>query len=149
MRYDCNKLDEQARLLFKEERALTRLDGWFILRENILAYEEEHKKALRGGQFLHFILRPDEEESCQLLPFYHDPHGAGLPGYPPGCGGPDLPTFSNSDRRVSAGVFPLFSVPCPAAAPGTARPWLSEHHDPGGAPPLCLPGILQGQYRIH
>lgn len=44
MRYDCSKLDEQARLLFKEERALTRLDGWFILRETILSYEEEHKE---------------------------------------------------------------------------------------------------------
>ena len=42
MKYDCKKLDEQANLLFKEERALTRLDGWFILRETILQYQEEH-----------------------------------------------------------------------------------------------------------
>ena len=42
MNYDCTKLDEQARQLFKEERALTRLDGWFVLRETILAYEREH-----------------------------------------------------------------------------------------------------------
>ena len=41
--YDCNRLDEQARLLFKEERALTRLDGWFILRETILEYESQHQ----------------------------------------------------------------------------------------------------------
>lgn len=47
MRYDCNKLDEQARLLFKEERALTRLDGWFVLRETILSYEAEHKDTPR------------------------------------------------------------------------------------------------------
>ena len=39
MAYNCSRLDEQARLLFKEERALTRLDGWFILRETILDYE--------------------------------------------------------------------------------------------------------------
>lgn len=44
MKYDCSRLDEQARALFKEERALTRLDGWFVLRETILDYEETHKE---------------------------------------------------------------------------------------------------------
>ncbi len=42
MHYDCSKLDEQARALFKEERALNRLDGWFLLRETILGYEQGH-----------------------------------------------------------------------------------------------------------
>ena len=59
MRYDCNKLDEQARLLFKEERALTRLDGWFILRETILSYEEAHKdtpKELLAAEALCYAL---------------------------------------------------------------------------------------------
>lgn len=39
MKYDCARLDRQARELFKEERALKRLDGWFLLRESILDYE--------------------------------------------------------------------------------------------------------------
>ena len=43
MTYNYKRLDEQARLLFKEERALTRLDGWFVLRETILNYENAHK----------------------------------------------------------------------------------------------------------
>ncbi len=42
MKYDCTRLDNQANLLFKEERNTTRLDGWFILRETILKYQEEH-----------------------------------------------------------------------------------------------------------
>ena len=41
MLYDCKRLDEQARLLFKEERALTRLDGWFLAKEIGLAAEAE------------------------------------------------------------------------------------------------------------
>lgn len=40
--YDVKKLDFQARELFKEERALTRLDGWFVFRETVLAFEKEH-----------------------------------------------------------------------------------------------------------
>lgn len=43
MKYNCNRLNEQALSLFKEERSLTRLDGWFIFRENVLSYEETHK----------------------------------------------------------------------------------------------------------
>lgn len=42
MRYSCERLDFQARELFKEERSITRLDGWFILRESILEYEKNH-----------------------------------------------------------------------------------------------------------
>lgn len=59
MLYDCKRLDEQARLLFKEERALTRLDGWFILRETILSYEEEHQdtpKELSAAEALCYAL---------------------------------------------------------------------------------------------
>lgn len=59
MVYDCKRLDEQARLLFKEERALNRLDGWFILRETILAYEETHKntpKELLAAEALCYAL---------------------------------------------------------------------------------------------
>ena len=59
MNYDCKKLDEQAQLLFKEERALTRLDGWFILRETILSFEETHKdmpKELLAAEALCYAL---------------------------------------------------------------------------------------------
>lgn len=42
MVYDVERLDAQARDLFAEERAITRLDGWFLLREQILDYEEHH-----------------------------------------------------------------------------------------------------------
>ena len=42
MGYNCERLDFQARELFKEERSITRLDGWFILRESILEYEKNH-----------------------------------------------------------------------------------------------------------
>ncbi len=43
MTYNTKRLDEQERLLFKEERSLKRLDGWFIIRENIIKYEKSHK----------------------------------------------------------------------------------------------------------
>ena len=59
MFFNCTKLDEQARLLFKEERALTRLDGWFILRETILDYEAAHQdtpKELLSAQALCYAL---------------------------------------------------------------------------------------------
>ena len=42
MEYDVKRLDEQARALFKEERALTRLDGWFLFRECALNYQTAH-----------------------------------------------------------------------------------------------------------
>jgi len=42
MKYNVSRLDTLARNLFLEERAIKRLDGWFILRENILEYESTH-----------------------------------------------------------------------------------------------------------
>ena len=59
MSYNTKRLDEQARSLFKEERSLTRLDGWFILRETILEYEETHKdtpKELLAAEALNHAL---------------------------------------------------------------------------------------------
>ena len=59
MIYDTKRLEEQARALFKEERAMTRLDGWFILRETILEYEKEHQnepKELLAAQSLCYAL---------------------------------------------------------------------------------------------
>lgn len=44
MTYDCTRLDNQAKQLFQEERAISRLDGWFIVREQILAYERDHQE---------------------------------------------------------------------------------------------------------
>ena len=43
MKYDCGKIDFRARELFKEERGIKRLDGWFLLRESITEYELEHE----------------------------------------------------------------------------------------------------------
>lgn len=43
MKYNCERLAMQAKKLFGEERALTRLDGWFLLRESILDFEKLHK----------------------------------------------------------------------------------------------------------
>lgn len=43
MKYNCDRLDKQARALFREERAIKRLDGWFLLREKILEYERTHE----------------------------------------------------------------------------------------------------------
>ncbi len=42
MIYNVERLDYTARELFREERALNRLDGWFIFRESVLEYEQNH-----------------------------------------------------------------------------------------------------------
>ena len=40
--YTPNGLESSAKALFAEERKITRLDGWFLLRESASAYEEKH-----------------------------------------------------------------------------------------------------------
>ena len=38
--YTAGKLDEKANALFKEERAINRLDGWFLARETVMEHEQ-------------------------------------------------------------------------------------------------------------
>ncbi len=61
MIYNVERLDYTARQLFKEERALTRLDGWFVFRENVLEYEsnhqDEHGELLSANALIYAIER--------------------------------------------------------------------------------------------
>ena len=57
--YTSEKIDKKAILLFKEERSLKRLDGWFIAREIVCNHSTELKdfpKELRAANELKYII---------------------------------------------------------------------------------------------
>ena len=40
------RVTEMAKALFREERALKRLDGWFLMKESNMRHEAEYKRLL-------------------------------------------------------------------------------------------------------
>ena len=57
--YNATKVTEKAKALFKEERAKTRVDGWFIAREIVCNKEAEFKnlsKEMRAAKELEAII---------------------------------------------------------------------------------------------
>lgn len=65
--YTAGRLHEKAQKLFAAERAIKRLDGWFILREAINAYERAHENEpniVRKANALY--------EACKILPLSID-----------------------------------------------------------------------------